>query len=102
MTLIKIALKPTIITNDIDYLKIQYINIETISKYNDIDYVIIDNESIGLLDYFVNNDINVIICIIINKKTDFDAKKLKNCVDKLKRKKQKMFLINSASTYENF
>lgn len=95
MTLIKVALKPIIVDNDIDYLKISYINVDSIKKNNNIEYVIIDNDTINLLEYFVQNDINVTIGIIINKKNDFNAKKLRVYVDKLRRKKQQMFLINS-------
>ena len=96
MTLIKVALKPAIVDNDIDYLKISYVNIDYIKKNNNIEYIIIDNDTIDLLDYFVQNDINITIGIIINKKNDFNAKKLKSCVDKLRKKKQRMFLINSS------
>ena len=95
MTQIKVATLPLIFHDDIDYYKIKYVNVNSLIKLERIKYIIIENDTIDLLDFFVENDIDIPIGIRINKNIKFDSKKLKHCISKLMDMNKKIFVFNA-------
>lgn len=101
MTIIKVAILPTIFHNDIDYFKIKYIDIDKFDDINknkdDFKYIIIENHNLFLLDYFIKNDNNMTIGININRRKKIDTPNFKLKIKQLLEKKQKIFIYCSTT-----
>ena len=98
MTIIKVATLPTIFHNDVDYFRIKYIDVDTFSDITDNDkikYVIVENNSLFLLDYFIENDNDMTIGIKINREEKIDTLDFKSKIKQLLKKKQKIFIYCS-------